>query len=334
MPLNQYGVLVGRPLDRRREGSTDTPHYQIHVGTDGGEQFRIAINVLSAQAPSELLYLVDDDFRHPLLAGVTGLVDGWHALASVPGGAALDFIRGNLFDPGAMRVLPPDVSGPDNDLADVFEHYVQRALADPAARLYAFGQRWGPEAGVPDKIFGFLPGNGVHDIHMNQGNGGAYTRDDGVWQDGGLLFHFPGEGRWVAVFLAFQSQAWHTDDATGHAIEGGPAPDAQAAVVRVLAALVNPLGPAPEHEWVLLLNASPDPVDVAGWRVLDRAKNRTPVPAQVLAPGDTLTVRLGVGGAVLGNKGGQITLLDAAALKVHGVSYTEPDAREGWVVVF
>ncbi len=334
MPLNHYGVLVGRALDRRREGSTDTPHYQIHLGTDGGEQYRIAINVLSAQAPSELLYLVDDDFKHPLLAGITGLADGWHPLPSTPGGSALDFIRGNLFDPGAMRVLPPDVSGPDNDLADIFEHYVQRGLADPGARLFAFGQRWGPEAGVPDKIFGFLPGNGVHDIHLNQGNGGAYVRDDGVWQDGGLLFHFPGEGRWVAVFLAFQSQAWHTDDVTGHAIGGGPAPDAQAAVVRVLAALVNPRGPAPEDEWVLLLNASPDPVDVTGWHLADRAKARTPLPAGVLASGDTVTVHLGVGGAVLGNKGGQITLLDAAGLKVHGVSYTEPDARDGWVVVF
>ena len=38
-----------------------------------------------------------------------------------------------------------------------------------------------------DKIFGFLPGNGIHDIHMNQGNSSRFVRDDGVWQDGGLL---------------------------------------------------------------------------------------------------------------------------------------------------
>ena len=100
MPLNHYGVLIGRALDRRREGSTDTPHYQIHLAGEDGVEYRIAINVLSAQAPSELLYLVDDDFAHPLLAGVTGLPDGWHDLPSAPGGAALDFIRGNLFDPG------------------------------------------------------------------------------------------------------------------------------------------------------------------------------------------------------------------------------------------
>ena len=65
-------------------------------------------------------------------------------------------------------------------------------------------------------MFGFKPGNGVHDIHMNQGNSARFRGDDGVWQDGGLLLRL--DGRWVGIFLAFQSQAWHTDDRTGHAI--------------------------------------------------------------------------------------------------------------------
>jgi hypothetical protein len=37
----------------------------------------------------------------------------------------------------------------------------------------------------------------------------------------------------------------------------------------------------------------------------------------------------------LGNKGGSITLLDQAGLKVSGVSYTaEQVQREGWTVTF
>ena len=87
--------------------------------------------------------------------------------------------------------------------------------------MYAFGERWGPETGVKDKVFGFQPGNGVHDIHMNQGNSARFRGDDGVWQDGGLLIHLG--DRWIGIFLAFQSQAWHTDDKTGHTI-AGPAP--------------------------------------------------------------------------------------------------------------
>jgi hypothetical protein len=261
------------------------------------------------------------------------LAPGWHPLASRPGTGALDYIRGNLFDRAHLRTLPPDAVGPDNDLPDLFDHYVERAVGDPGARLFAFGERWGPEDAVPDKVFGFSPGNGVHDIHMNQGNAARFVRDDGPWQDGGLLFHFPAEDRWVAVFLAFQSQAWHTDDVTGHAIAGGPEPALPR--VRVLAARVNPPGPAPEDETVLLLNASPDPVDLSGWAIADRNKARSPVPSGTLAPGDTLVVHLGVGAAQLGNKGGQVTLLDAAGLKVDGVAYTaEQGGREGWTVTF
>ena len=86
------------------------------------------------------------------------------------------------------------------------------------ALVYAFGERWGPETGVKDKYFGFLPGNGIHDIHMNQGNSRAVRGDDGVFQDGGLLVHFPDQHEWIAIFLKFQSQTWHTDDKTGHSI--------------------------------------------------------------------------------------------------------------------
>ncbi|MGH3912138.1 MAG: DUF2278 family protein [Pseudonocardiaceae bacterium] len=40
-----------------------------------------------------------------------------------------------------------------------------RVAVDPVARLYAFGEQWGPEKGRSDRIFGFSPGSGVHDIH-------------------------------------------------------------------------------------------------------------------------------------------------------------------------
>ncbi|MFJ4188464.1 DUF2278 family protein [Kitasatospora sp. NPDC089509] len=218
MPINNYGVLAASAVDRRREGATGTPHYQIHLRDADGTDYRAAVNVLSQQAPSDLLYLADEDFRHPVTGLLPAAGSGWTALASRPGTAALDFVRGKLFDHTAMRVLPPDLPGPDNDLADLLDHYVQRAIADADAAVYVFGQRFGPEPGVPDKVFGFLPGNGVHDVHMNQGNSGQFRGDDGVYQDGGLLIHLPDENRWTAVFLAFQSQSWHTDDRTGHAL--------------------------------------------------------------------------------------------------------------------
>lgn len=336
MPLKSYGVLIARAVDTRREGATDTPHYQIHLTDDHGTHYRAAVNVLSQQQPSALLYFVADDLRHPVTDRLAGLPGGWNTLPSRPGGPALDFVRGNLFEPAAMRKLPPDLSGPDNDLADLLDHYVRRAVDDPESRLYVFGERWGPENGVRDKVFGFQPGNGVHDVHMNQGNSRRFRGDDGVWQDGGILLHFPAQQRWVGIFLAFQSQSWHTDDITGHTLDevDGTRPEPGTRPVRVIAALVNPRGPSPEAETVTLINASADAVDLTGWTVGGRQGKRATLPPGRLAAGACLLVPLGED-AGLGNKGGEINLFDAEGLKVHGVSYTgEQASREGWSVVF
>jgi hypothetical protein len=248
---------------------------------------------------------------------------------------------GRAFDRALLRPVPATVRGPDNDLADKLDHFVERAAADPGARVYAFGQRWGPEPGVPDKVFGFTPGNGIHDIHMNQGNSQEFRHDDGVWQDGGLLLHYPGstprgargQDQWVAIFLAFQSQAWHTDDRTGHAISG-PEPEAADRRLRIVAALVNPHGPAPEVESVTLLNASPDDVDLAGWSIVDQAKRRLLLDSAALPAGDAVRIFLAPP-VQLGNRGGLITLLDPGGLKVDGVASTKGQASaEGWSLVF
>jgi uncharacterized protein YukJ len=335
MPLEHYGVLKGSVVEARREEDADTPHYQVHVNADG-TSYRIAVNVKSQMSPSELLFLVDDRFQHPLTAGLPGLPHGFTELQREPGSLALDFIRGNLFDRLRLRPLPPNLPGPDNDLSDRVEHFVARASQEDDSEVYAFGERWGPEEDKPDKIFGFLPGNGIHDIHMNQGNDPQFAHDDGVWQDGALVFRFPSTDQWVALFLAFQSQAWHTDDNTGHAIsEPGhvPGPAEPDRVVRIVGALVNPIGPAPEAESITLLNASPEPVELAAWEIADRLKNKQSLTGTIAA-GVTLTVPVQLP-VQLGNRGGIITLLDDQGLKVDGVSYTEQQAqREGWTLVF
>jgi uncharacterized protein YukJ len=335
MPLEHYGVLKGSVVEARREEDADTPHYQVHVNADG-TSYRIAVNVKSQMSPSELLFLVDDRFQHPLTAGLPGLPHGFTELQREPGSLALDFIRGNLFDRLRLRPLPPNLPGPDNDLSDRVEHFVARASQEDDSEVYAFGERWGPEEDKPDKIFGFLPGNGIHDIHMNQGNDPQFAHDDGVWQDGALVFRFPSTDQWVALFLAFQSQAWHTDDNTGHAItEPGhvPGPAEPDRVVRIVGALVNPIGPAPEAESITLLNASPEPVELAAWEIADRLKNKQSLTGTIAA-GVTLTIPVQLP-VQLGNRGGIITLLDDQGLKVDGVSYTEQQAqREGWTLVF
>jgi len=140
MPIKPYGVLTAELVDRRRENTTDTPHFQLHLRADDGVDYRAAINVMSSQSPPELLYVAIDDFRHPVTAAVTGLGSGWHELPSTAGGAALDYVRGNLFDASTVRTIPSNVTGPDNDLADLLEHYAQRSLAAGDATWSVFGQ--------------------------------------------------------------------------------------------------------------------------------------------------------------------------------------------------
>lgn len=164
---------------------------------------------------------------------------------------------------------------------------------------------------------------------------------------------FPVTGRWIGIFLAFQSQAWHTDDHTGHGtgrtarpfiappaevsddvLIAPPvaAPPVEAQIARIVAALVNPLD-AQETETVTLLNLSPEPLDLTGWAILDRFEGRHELSG-VIAPGATTVVTVS-SPVQLGNDGGIITLVDATGGMVHRVSYTARQAaRAGWTIVF
>ena len=142
MPLKNYGVLKGKAIDEK-EGIGSNPHFQVLI-VDHELRHRIAINVKSKVAPSELLYCVDEDFNHPSTEDLYSLSPGFHELDSTPGGISLDFIRGNLFETSDMKPLPHDVPGPDNDLNELIQKYVGRAIAMENSYVYAFGEKWGP----------------------------------------------------------------------------------------------------------------------------------------------------------------------------------------------
>jgi len=215
MPLPEYGVLKARPV-ARLEATPASSHYQIHVVTEEtNPDYRVAVNVLSDEKPYNLLYHLDDNFIYPTTTALLELPDGFTALPSQPGqpnSLAIDFLRSNIVDPEQMKpVLFTDI-GSETQLNDLLETRIQQALADPGALVFAFGDRWGPENGTPDQYFEFDPGNGIHDIHMNQGNPPPHEQDNGIWQDGGLLLYFPSTDTWTSVFLKFQSQITPTDD--------------------------------------------------------------------------------------------------------------------------
>ena len=338
MPIKDYGVLKGK-ASQRILATKNSEHYQILIN-HGNDPHRIAINTQSSEAPSQVLFYADDDFHHAITDAIlqANLPDAFTPLPSKPDGLSLDFIRGNLFDVAQMVPLDSNVPGDNNDLNDKLDLFVQQAISDDDAVVYAFGQHW-VDANGADKYFPEIsPSTGIHDIHMNQGNPkGNYLKDNGIYQDGGLIFHFPSRNRWAAVFTAFQSQSFHTDDVTGNPLNDLPPNDPgqpeNDTPVRIIAAKVNPKGDDVGKEYVILLNKSAADISLSGWQIVDKQNNKDTLGKLTVPAGDTLKVTLSGKGAQLSQKGGIITLLNKGGLKIDGVTFTAKDASVEDVVI-
>ena len=207
---SKYGVLVGTLRDGH-EDAGKSPHYEIWV--EGGGDYRIAVNVRSEDG-SDVLALLDNDYAGTTVVDLAGLAagaKGFQALATGPDGAGLDYLRDpGLVDVAAMASIPPD--GPGQTLAPDFDALVAKAKADPAAVVVAFGEFYA-DSGA-DNDFGFSPEQGIHDIHMNQGNAAPYERDNRVHGDGALFVRF-GDGSTFAFFSRFTTQSLQTDPSSG-----------------------------------------------------------------------------------------------------------------------
>ncbi|HEX2911331.1 MAG TPA: DUF2278 family protein [Chloroflexia bacterium] len=347
-PKGRYYLLKCRVLEGKY-GHDTNDHYQIRV-TDNNQEYRITINTKSNLGKPDLRFLVVDNFVHPVTELLEnngeGVEWGFTGIANLPGGLALDYIRGNLFDYNQMRVVPQDAPLPANSLYHQIDNYIQLAIHQRGAVLYAYGKKWQDSPHHPGPQYFDQPIlAGLHDIHMNQGDDHpAYRSQNGVWQDGGLIFHFAAENRWVALFFAFQSQSFHTDDRHGNCLQkvprAVPVPkwkDSEAAEpdLVIVAALVNPIGPDPGHETVTLLNLSNKEVNLDGWKLADKNKRVESLPDLTVEPGKTARITLSGDGARFSNEGGLITLLNPEGYKIDGVAYTRAQAKfQGRTITF
>lgn len=213
----KYGVLKGTVAGHLRDADDD--HYQILVHADT-DLHRIASNVKSSapNAPSVVLFQSTTTLPDDFIKGLLKLSTGFTALPPKPNTLAIDYVRGSLVKTKSMKPVPPDQPGADNDLKDLLEAAIVKAMDQAGSVIYAFGAKWGPEKNKPDQYFKFVPGNGIHDIHMNQGNSGSYKKDNGVYQDGAIVISYPRD-KWRAFFFAFQSQTFDTD-AKGNPVQG------------------------------------------------------------------------------------------------------------------
>jgi len=211
MPITNYGVWKGTPLSYEVDGPSDrTPHINLVFGDSENDNLKAAINVKSQASPSELVYWFNRTFSSPLTNALESLASGFQSISygdDSTSSLALDYIRTpNLLNFQDGRLLPFNESGPNNDILDQLKPILDDAISQKAD-IYLYGSSFG---------------DGIHDVHMNQGSPGKqFKKDNGVGTDGGFLLRFP-DGHWEAVFLAFASQQIPTDE------DGNPTPDSKA----------------------------------------------------------------------------------------------------------
>ena len=107
----------------------------------------------------------------------------------------------------------------------------------------------------------------------------------------------------------------------------GPVP-VPSGTLRILAALVNPVGDDPRLETVTLLNTGPSPVSLEAWQLRDKNDKRYDIGAVTLGGGIALRVVLPLNSIQLSNQGGEILLVDRDGRLAHRVSYTKAQAYE------
>lgn len=336
MPIQRYSVLKGKPKAVAAD-KPDDPHLSILVDA-GGVSHRVAINIRSGQPPYGLLYAVVQDWDNPRIAALSALPYGRIRVADKPA-LSLDYIRGQLVTQQEMDVAPFGIAHPHNGLRTHLLPILEQAIATGTIDLYAIGQAWENEA-EPDEVFGFKPGNGIHNLHLNQGSSGSrQTAANGVHQDGALILHDTVSGRWTALFFAFQGQSFDTDSLGFPLQPGGPARDPDpkprtAGSLRIVAALINAQDSNEGEESVTLLNLADAAFELAGMAV-EIGDGRRQVLSGMLPAGEALRVKLPKRMEPLGNRRGTIRLVNPSGSVIDSVSCTKSElGPDGWTVIF
>jgi uncharacterized protein YukJ len=219
-----YALLKGRVSAAKpfSPKPNQRPHYHLRVEA-GTASFDVAVNIAS-EDPHVL------DVR---VLAVTKGIQPAHAqeLKALPEGTRnlppgsplrLDYVADGLVTKAEMSLLPLYDPSSEDTGSDEIMGLVDAAVGKDHVRVYAFGHRY-DQIHPTNDAWGFAPDDGVHNIHMNQGNyPHNHDNENGRHQDGALWLHDENADTWSAVYVAFQTQSWdnkpngYPQDAPGH----------------------------------------------------------------------------------------------------------------------
>ena len=214
MPLyDGYGVLVG----------TLQTYYCDHAFNEGtyyhcnlkvrarGRVFRCPVDLDSKNDAHGLQWRVIE-LAPGALHKILHFQQGWHMLDSHPGSGALDYYRSpELQPPFDSREVEPDSENHeatfDGALKATWKYGTGPAafrdlepLLKHSGKLFIFGEP-------------FRTGNGVHNIHQNQGDPpeSQWHHENGIWQDGAVIV-LRHDKSLVAFLCKFNTQRFFSDN--------------------------------------------------------------------------------------------------------------------------
>jgi uncharacterized protein YukJ len=342
-----YRCLRGKVHSVAPAAPPTNPHLWVILQANS-EQWFATINVRSDKdaleepvGKSYLYYLVDSDFEHPVVSSILARPEGLSIVERSFAGGALDFQRAGLFDPTGMRVLPPEGPGHDGLIQRLTA--ILQLAKDQESDVFFYGNAFRKDnPRQTDGAFGYTPQTpfGLDNVHMAQGDPQSINRrlrENGVWHDGACFVWDGHASRMTAVFLSFQSQAWHTND-NGDPIAGATGAEAPAYDFAKDGALIMPpprlaqltsAHRAPNGAGsVVLTNMGQAPLDLSRWRLIIDTNLRIDLPATKVGPGQPLNLALAPG--ALADRGGVVMLVNPSGLSVHCVAYYGGDSATGW----
>ncbi len=176
MSLTSYGLLRGaiiNVLPFQKIGN----HYNIEVKA-AAKLYRVAVDVYSVLSGSPksfsqdgstvwdtdrlIMFYMDEQYANPILTTMLDPAQGFTPGGQLPAALHLDYLRSQpaLFPLTQMKVIPPKQSDNDgNDLNDDIDPWIQKALNNPNAEIFAFGSGWDDSTSShpdPHQYFNFI----------------------------------------------------------------------------------------------------------------------------------------------------------------------------------